>query len=131
MILFDDLRSELAEALRTRMLVVFGRAVDRVDVEEADDSFRVAPLGVDAARLIAGMHLPPLIRSADVEKGGTIVFHLDRAAVLVTLLGREGFDRLLLQRIPDDLWRAARAFAAGDITHGELLQYVSASSKRR
>ena len=131
MILFDDLRNELAETLQARMLVVFGRAVDRVAVEEADDSFRVAPLGVDSQRLIAGMHLPPLVRSTSVEKEGTIVFHLDRAAVVVTLLGGEGFDRLLLQRIPDDVWGAARAFAGGDITHGELLQYVSASSKRR
>ena|ERR1051326_2121861 len=129
--MFDDLRSELAEALRTRVLVVFGRVVDRVDVEEADDSFRVAPLGVDSNRLIAGMHLPQLVGSATVESDGTIVFHLDRAGILVTLIGREGFDSLLLQRIPDDLWRAARAYAAGNITHRELLQYVSASSKRR
>jgi hypothetical protein len=131
MILFDDLRNELAETLRSRVLVVFGRVVDRVDVEEADDSFRVAPLGVDSERLIAGMHLPQLVRSATVEKDGTIVFHLDRGGILVTLLGREGFDRLLLQRIPDDVWRAARAYADGNITQGELLQYVSASSKRR
>lgn len=131
MILFDDLRTELTEALRTRALVVFGRVVDRVEVEEADDSFRVAPLGVDAARLIGGMHLPQLVLSATVEKDGTIVFHLDRAGIVVTLLGREGFDWLLLQRIPDDLWRAARAYAEGNITQGELLQYASASSKRR
>jgi hypothetical protein len=131
MILFDELRTELAETLRARMLAVFGRVADRVDVEEADDSFRVAPLGVDSERLIAGMHLPTLVRSASVEKDGTIVFHLDRAAIVVTLIGRDGFDRLLLQRIPDDLWRAARAYACGDITHGELLQSVSASSKRR
>ncbi len=131
MILFDDLRSELAESLRTRALAVLGRVVDRVEVEEAGDSFRVAPLGVDAARLIAGMHLPQLVLSATAEKDGTIVFRLDRAGVVVTLLGREGFDWLLLQRIPDDLWRAARAFAGGNITQGELVQYVSASSKRR
>ena len=131
MILFDDIRSELAEALRSRVLVVFGRVVDRVDVEEADDSFRVAPLGVDSERLIAGMHLPQLVRSATVENGGTIVFHLDRGGILVTLIGREGFDWLLLERIPDDLWRAARAYAGGNITHRELLQCVSASSKRR
>lgn len=130
MILFDDIRAELAETLRSRALVVFGRVVDRVDVEEADDSYRVAPLGVDSHRLIAGMHLPPLVRSAAVEQDGTIVFHLDRGGMVVTLLGREGFDRLLLQRIPDDLWRAARAYASGDITNDELLQCVSASSKR-
>ncbi|HEX3107988.1 MAG TPA: hypothetical protein VHU41_02760 [Thermoanaerobaculia bacterium] len=105
--------------------------MDRVDAEEADDSFRVDPLGVDSERLIAGMHLPQLVRSASVEKDGTIVFHLDRGGILVTLLGREGFDRLLLQRIPDDVWRAARAYAGGDITQDELVQYVSASSKRR
>ncbi len=131
MILFDELRNELAEALRTRMLVVFGRVVDRVDVEDADDSFRVAPLGVDSNRLITGMHLPQLVTSASVEKDGTIVFHLDRGGILVTLIGREGYDRLLLQRIPDDLWRAARAYAEAHITQSELLQCVSASSKRR
>jgi hypothetical protein len=131
MTLFDDIRMELAETLRSRALVVFGRVVDRVDVEEADDSFRVAPFGVDSERLIARMHLPLLVRSATVEKDGTIVFHLDRGGIVVTLLGREGFDRLLLQRIPDDLWRAARAYASGNITNGELLQCVSASSKRR
>jgi hypothetical protein len=129
--MFDDLRNELTEVLRSRALVVFGRVVDRVDAEEADDSFRVDPLGVDSERLIAGMHLPQLVRSASVEKDGTIVFHLDRGGILVTLLGREGFDRLLLQRIPDDVWRAARAYAGGDITQDELVQYVSASSKRR
>ena len=131
MILFDDLRTELAEALKSRALAVFGRVIDRVGVEEADDSFLVAPFGVDSERLIAGMHLPQLVRSASVEKDGTIVFHLDRGGILVTLIGGEGFDRLLLQRIPDDLWRAARAYAEGNITHSELLQCVSASSKRR
>jgi len=131
MILFDELRSELADTLRARVLAVFGRVADRVEVEDADDSFRVAPLGVDSDRLIAGMHLPLFIRSASVESDGTVVFHLDRAAIVVTLIGRDGFDRLLLQRIPDDLWRAARAYAGGDITQGELLQCVSASSKRR
>jgi len=131
MILFEDLRTELAEALRSRILVVFGRVVDHVDVDDADDSFRVAPLGVDSERLIAGMHVPQLVRSATVESDGTIVFHLDRGAILVTLLDREGFDWLLLQRIPDDLWRAARAYASRNITQGELLQCVSATSKRR
>ncbi|HEX7192623.1 MAG TPA: hypothetical protein VF381_13735 [Thermoanaerobaculia bacterium] len=131
MTLFDDLRTELADTLRSRVLVVFGRVVDRVDVEEESDSLRVAPLGVDSERLIAGMHLPPLVRSATVGKDGTIEFHLDRAGVLVTLIGRESYDWLLLQPISDDLWRAARAYAGGNITHGELLQYVSASSKRR
>ena len=131
MILFDDIRTELAEALRSLVLAVFGRVVDHVDVEEADDSFRVAPLGVDSERLIAGMHLPQLVSNATVEKDGAIVFHLDRGGIVVTLLGGDGFDWLLLQRIPDDLWRAARAYAGGYITHGELLQSVSASSKRR
>lgn len=131
MIVFDELRTELAETLRARVLVVFGRVVDRVEVEDAGDSFRVAPFGVDSERLIAGMRLPQLVRSASVEKDGAIVFHLDRGGILVTLIGREGFDRLLLQRIPDELWRAARAYAEGNITHSELLQCVSASSKRR
>ena len=131
MILFDDLRNELAETLRSRVLVVFGRVADRIDVEEADDSFRVVPPSVDSERLIAGMHLPALVRSASVESDGTIVFHLDRGGIVVTLIGREGYDWLLLERVPDDLWRAARAYAEGNITHGELLQCVSASSKRR
>lgn len=131
MTLFDDLRNELAETLRSRVLVVFGRVAGRIDVEETDDSFRVAPLGVDSARLIAGMHLPALVRSASVESDGTIVFHLDRAGIVVTLIGRDGYDWLLLERVPDDLWRAARAYAEGNITYGELLQCVSASSKRR
>ena len=131
MILFDDLRSELAETLRSRVLVVFGRVVDRVDVEIEDDSLRVAPLGVDAHRLIEGMRLPQLVRSATVSSDGAIDFHLDRGAVVVTLLASDGFDSLLLEQIPDDLWRAARAYAEGNITRSELLQYVSASSKRR
>ena len=104
---------------------------DRIEVEEKDDSFRVAPLGVDSERLIAGMHLPQFVRSGSVESDGTIVFHLDRPGVLVTLIQREGFDWLLLERIPDGLWRAARAYAEGNITYGELLQCVPASSKRR
>jgi hypothetical protein len=131
MILFDDLRAELAETLRSRVLVVFGRVVDSVAVEIEDGFFRVPPLGVDSRRLIAGMRLPQLVTSATVEEDGTIEFHLDRGAVLVTLLGRKGFDSLLLHRLPDDLWRAALAYAGGSITHGELLQYVAASSKRR
>jgi hypothetical protein len=139
MILFDDLREALAETLRSRALIVFGRAVDRVDVDLEEDvtrgDLRVAPAILpakeDAERLIRGIHLPQLVRSSSVESDGTIEFHLDRGAVLVTLLGREGFDSLLLQRIPDDLWRAARAYAEGNITAGELLQSVSASSKRR
>ena len=130
MILLDDLRSELAETLRSRVLV-FGRVVDRVDIEIEDDALRVAPLGVDSHRLIEGMHLPQLVRSATVASDGTIDFHLDRGAVLVTLLASDGFDSLLLQRISDDLWRAARAYAEGNITRSELLQYVPASSKRR
>ena len=131
MTLFDDVRTELAEMLYSRVLAVFGRVADRIDVEEANDSFRVAPLGVDSERLIAGMHLPQFVRSASVESDGTIVFHLDRAGVLVTLIGADGYDWLLLERIPDGLWRAARAYAEGNITHGELLQCVPASSKRR
>ena len=131
MILFDDLRNELAETLRTRVLVVFGRVVDRVDVEIGGDFLRVAPLGVDSHRLIDGMPMPSFIRFATVEGDGTIVFHLDRGAVLVTLLASDGFDSLLLQRIPDDLWRMARAYAEGTITRNELVQFVSASSKRR
>ena len=131
MTLFDDVRTELEETLRSRVLAVFGRVAERIEVEEADDSFRVAPPGVDSERLIAGMHLPQFVPSASVESDGTIVFHLDRAGILVTLIGREGYDWLLLERIPDDLWRAARAYAGGNITYGELLQYVSASSKRR
>jgi len=131
MILLDDLRNELAETLRTRVLVVFGRVVDRVDVEIGGDFLRVAPLGVDSPRLIEGMPMPPFIRFATVEGDGTIIFHLDRGAVLVTLLASDGFDSLLLQRIPDDLWRMARAYAEGTITRSELVQFVSASSKRR
>ena len=38
--LFDDLRSTLAETLRARVLVLFGRAIDRVDVEIEDDVTR-------------------------------------------------------------------------------------------
>jgi hypothetical protein len=143
MILFDDLRDTLAETLRSRVLVVFGRAVDRVDVDIEEDVTRgdlsVAPAILPASpdpksaseRLIHGMHLPQLIRSASVESDGTIEFHLDRGAVIVALIGREGFDALLLQRIPDDLWRSARAYAEGNITTGELLQSIAASSKRR
>ena len=129
--IFDDLRNDIAEALRSRVLVVFGQVVDRVEVELEDDVLRVAPLGVDSQRLVAGMHLPQLIASVTVASDGTIDFHLDRGAVLVTLLASDGFDSLLLERIPDDLWRAARAYAEGNITRNELLQYVPASSKRR
>jgi hypothetical protein len=128
--IFDDLRNDIAETLRSRVLVVFGRVVDRVDVELENDLLRVKPLGVDAHRLIEGMHLPQLVQSATVENN-TIDFHLDRGAVLVTLLASEGFDSLLLERIPDDLWRAGRAYAEGSITRNELLQYLAASSKRR
>ena len=131
MTLIDELRSEIAETLRSRVLVVFGRVVDRVEVELEDDLLRVEPLGVDSHRLVAGMHLPQLIASVTVASDGTIDFHLDRAAVLVTLLASDGFDSLLLERISDGLWRAARANAEGNITRNELLQYVSASSKRR
>ena len=90
--LIDDLRAELAETLRSRLLVVFGRVVDRVDVEQVNgELLRVRPLGFDSERLIAGMHLPQLVASATVAEDGSIEFHLDR----------------------------------------DLLQYVSASSKRR
>jgi len=90
--LIDDLRAELAETLRSRVLVVFGRAIDPVEVEQVeDDLLRVRPLGFDSERLIAGMRLPQLVASATVEDDGSIEFHLDR----------------------------------------DLLQYVSASSKRR
>ena len=143
MILFDDVRDTLAETLRSRVLVVFGRAVDRVDIDLEEDldrgDLRVAPAILpassdpkgDAERLVSGMHLPQLVRSVSVESDGTIEFHLDRGAVIVALIGRDGFDSLLLQRIPDALWRAARAYAEGDITTGELLQSIPASSKRR
>jgi hypothetical protein len=139
MLLFDDLRSILADTLRARVLVVFGRAVDAVEVDLEDDvsrgDFRVAPAilpaDLDRERLIRDMHFPQLVRSASVESDGTIEFHLDRGAVTVELLNREGFDYLLLQRVPDELWRAVRAYAEGNITIGELLECVSASSKRR
>ena len=75
--------------------------------------------------------IPQLVRSVSVEGDGTIEFYLDRGAVIVALIGRDGFDSLLLQRIPDDLWRSARAYAEGNITTGELLQSIPASSKRR
>ncbi|HEY2091567.1 MAG TPA: hypothetical protein VGJ81_06745 [Thermoanaerobaculia bacterium] len=79
MTLIDDLRAELAERLQTRVLVVFGRAIDRVEVVEVEgDLLRVPPLGVDAARLMAGMQLPQLVASVTVEKDGSIEFHLDR-----------------------------------------------------
>ena len=84
-----------------------------------------------AEKLVTGMHLPQLVRSVSVEGDGTIEFQLDRGAVIVSLIGRDGFDALLLQRIPDDLWRSARAYAEGNITTGELLQSIPASSKRR
>jgi hypothetical protein len=131
MILFDDVRHDLAETLQSRVLAVFGRVVDRVDVEIRGDFLRVAQLGVDSHRLIEGMSMPQFIRFATVGSDGAIDFHLDRGAVLVTLLASDGFDSLLLQRIPDDLWRMARAYAEGGITRNELVQYVSASSKRR
>jgi len=90
--LIDDLRAELAETLRSRVLVVFGRAIDPIEVEQvADDLLRVRPLGFDYKRLIAGMSLPQLVASATVADDGSIEFHLDR----------------------------------------DLLQFVSASSKRR
>src|SRR5437762_45290 len=72
MILFDDLRSTLAETLRSRVLVVFGRAVDAVNVGVEDDLTRgdLVVRGFpqpEAERLIRGMQFPQLIRSASVE----------------------------------------------------------------
>lgn len=155
--LFDDLRSTLADTLRARVLVLFGRAIDRVEVETEEDISRgdlvtnvapgvapaISPATVGspselaaAARAVAeqlthGMHLPQLVASASVEDDGTIEFHLDRGSVIVALLDRDDLDSLLLQRIDDELWRAARAYAEGKITAAELLQFVTASSKRR
>jgi hypothetical protein len=155
--LFDDLRSMLADTLRARVLVLFGRVIDRVDVEIEEDIARgdlvtnvainvapaISPATVGssgelaaaarevAERLIHGMLLPQLVASASIENDGTIEFHLDRGSVIVELLDRDDLDSLLLQRIPDDLWRAARACAGGTITSPELLQFVAASSKRR
>lgn len=155
--LFDDLRSALADTLRARVLVLFGRAIDRVDVEVEDDIARgdlVTNVAIDVApaispvtggsadetqsaaraiaeRLTHDMHLPQLVASASIEDDGTIEFHLDRGSVIVELLDRDDLDSLLLQRIPDDLWRAARAYADGKIASAELLQFVTASSKRR
>ena len=155
--LFDDLRDTLADTLRARVLVLFGRAIDRVDVEIEDEIARgdlftnvaieMAPAispatggsaseTESAARAVAerlthGMHLPQLVASASIEDDGTIEFHLDRGSVIVELLDRDDLDSLLLQRIPDDLWRAARDCTDGKITSAELLQFVTASSKRR
>jgi hypothetical protein len=144
--LFDDLRFTLADTLRSRVLVLFGRAIDRVDVEIEEDVGRgdlvtnvataIEPADGTVARAAAerltnGMHLPQLVASASIESDGTIEFHLDRGSVIVALLERDDLDSLLLQRIPDDLWRAARARAEGKMTSAELLQFVTASSKRR
>ena len=90
MILFDDLRSTLAETLRSRVLVVFGRAVDVVNVGVEDDLARgdLVVRGFpqpEAQRLIRGMQFPQLIRSASVESDGTIEFRLDRGAVAVAM----------------------------------------------
>jgi hypothetical protein len=110
--LFDDLRGTLADTLRARVLVLFGRAIDRVDVEIEHDIARgdlVANVAIDvapaispattgsagdlaaAARAVAeqlthGMHLPQLVASASIEDDGRIKFHLDRGAVAVVLL---------------------------------------------
>lgn len=89
MTLIDDLRAELAETLRSRVLVVFGRVVERVEVEVDDGFLRVPPFGFDSERLIAGMHLPPLVESASVASDGAIDFRLDRGAVAVALLEGE------------------------------------------
>jgi len=106
--LLDDLRSTLADTLRSRVLVLFGRAIDRAGVEIEHDIARgdlvtnvamnVAPATdgssgelAAAARAVAeqlthGMHLPQLVASASIEDDGRIEFHLDRGAVAVVLL---------------------------------------------
>ncbi|HXI11265.1 MAG TPA: arginine--tRNA ligase [Thermoanaerobaculia bacterium] len=101
--ILDELTSRLTELLRSRVLSLFGHAVERVILQTPPRLVMgdlATPLALELAKalkkpprviaqtLIEGIELPPLVSSASVEGAGYINFKFDRLAFTVTLLRR-------------------------------------------
>ena len=99
--ILDELTSRLTELLRSRVLALFGHAVERVVLQtppRLSMGDLATPLALELAKalkksprviaetLLKGIELPPLVTSATVEGAGYINFKFDRGAFTATLL---------------------------------------------
>lgn len=93
--ILESIYEELTETLKTRTLVLFGHAIDRV-VLQAPPKLNMGdlatPIALELAKalkrkpreiaeqLSSGMHLPAFVASVSVEGAGYLNFRLDRGA---------------------------------------------------
>jgi len=99
--ILEEVIDRLTETIRTRVLALYGQAVDRI-VLKAPPRLSMgdlaSPIAMELARvlkrpprqiaegLLDGMELPPLVRSTSVEGAGYLNFKFDRGAFTGALL---------------------------------------------
>jgi arginyl-tRNA synthetase len=93
--ILETIHDQLTEMLKTRVLALFGHAVDRVILQappKLSMGDLATPLPLELAKALKrkpreiadqiaqGIHLPPLVERVTVEGAGYLNFHLDRGA---------------------------------------------------
>jgi len=91
--IFDDVSSQLSEAIRNRVLIAFGLTVDRVVLQvppRLSMGDLASPVAMELAKLakqpprkiaekiVEGLELPEVVREVKVEGAGYLNFHFDR-----------------------------------------------------
>lgn len=99
--ILEEISERIAEALKAKILVAFGHAVDRIVLQvppRLSMGDLATPVAMELARqlkkspreiaqtLVTGLELPPLVLSASVEGGGYLNFRIDRGSFTVAFL---------------------------------------------
>ena len=99
--ILEELTERLTETLRSRVLNIFGHAVERVVMQTPPKLAMgdlASPLALELARVLKksprqiaegildGMELPPLVRKASIEGAGYLNFQIDRGAFAAAYL---------------------------------------------
>jgi len=99
--ILEEISTRLTETLRAKILATFGYAADRIVLQtppqlsmgdlatpvamELARALKKSPREI-AERLLVGLELPPLIRSASVEGAGYLNFRIDRGSFTAAFL---------------------------------------------